>query len=177
MKLYLSQHTNHAVPLALRFDPVGWPGRACFGGRVIFMGWAARSEPSPNCSLLWWSTFISCFVKSLETPFFYLGHFLRLIKAYFPHVRHVLRFFDSVVLWRSAFQFCSQPWDWEGVQICSTIGTICRVVEVTFAKVCFVKNSFWLPFAFTHISQQSTSSAEGRNKREDGLCRKKRRLH
>ena len=48
--------------------PAGWYGRACFGGRVrffggrvIFMASASTSEPSPNCSLLWWSTFIySC---------------------------------------------------------------------------------------------------------------------
>ena len=83
MKLYLSQHTNHAVPLALRFDPVGWPGRACFGGRVIFMGWAATSEPSPNCSLLWWSTFISCFVKKSRDPLLLLGGFVAAYKSIF----------------------------------------------------------------------------------------------
>ena len=65
--------------------PAGWYGRACFGGRVrffggrvIFMASASTSEPSPNCSLLRWSTFIySCPRKTFfrnfslpRTPFF-----------------------------------------------------------------------------------------------------------
>ena len=88
-------------PLVARFDPCLLVVRASAVVGLIFMGWTPTSDPSPNCSLLWWSTFIWSLLVKVLRSYFLLGPFLGC---------HVQASRNPEGLWFCACQFSSYSW-------------------------------------------------------------------